>query len=212
MGETQDSSTGRYMQQPSGGTPQPTTQASADQPPPPQQSVGSGQLDNRPQSPTIRNSTPQPTVPHAEPTSSPRQQYLDSLQLPSDQDFARLCSLQEDRERAHRHRDNDLRRQGKIATRKSMEARREFMKSKILVEEEEKEKEKGPNETSQSHQGSIFSYQAHRVSDPHSPGDSTSADEDGGAVHGVEDLEVLKAKAATVIQRSYRGYRGRPTS
>lgn len=128
--------------------------------------------------------TPRSTGPRAESTSSSsRQEYLDSLQPPSDQDFVRLCSLQEDRERDHKHRDNELRRQGKVTARRSMEARRDFMKSKAL----EEEKEEG-NEEQQAHRGSVS---------------------DRGDVRQNEDIESLRGKAAMVIQRSYRGYRVR---
>lgn len=151
----------------------------------------SGQADHNPhpltEGLTKGGNTPQPTNPRAKSTSSSRQEYLDSLQPPSDQDFIRLCSLQEDREREHKRRDNELRHQDKATARKSMEARRDFMKSKAL--EEERGGERGEeNEEQQIHHGSVSSRDS---------------------MHQNGDIESLRGKAAMVIQRSYRGYRVR---
>ncbi|TRX94944.1 hypothetical protein FHL15_004029 [Xylaria flabelliformis] len=154
----------------------PRTPSLTDQSPPLQQFAEPRQSDHKPQS-FVNKSTPQSANPHAEQPPSPHQQYLDSLQPPSDQDFARLCSLQEDREKEHKRRDNDLRRQDRVAARKSMEARRDFMKSKALAEE---------------------GGEGEGLDNP----DGGGADENGVS-------EPLNVKAATVIQRTFRGYRVR---
>lgn len=128
-------------------------------------------------------------------TSAPHQQYLDTLQPPSDEEFNRLCSIQEKREQKHRRRNNDLRSRDKMTARKSMEARRDFMKTKVL----EDEKDKLPDEGAQDYHSSR-SRRSVNSSDENNK--SGAADKNG-------DRGSLSAKAATVIQRSYRGYRVR---
>ncbi|KAF2972169.1 hypothetical protein GQX73_g1401 [Xylaria multiplex] len=157
------------------------------------------------QTPPSRQSTLAIEPRESEPTSSPRQQYLDSLQPPSDQDFDRLSSLQEDREKEHRQRNNDLRRQDRMAARKSMEARRDFMKTKAL----EEEKREGSKEASQEPHCSVFGRSIHQLSDSQSRVNSGNDNSEGSTAEENEDSEILKAKAAIVIQRSYRGYRVR---
>lgn len=163
------------------------------------------QPDHKSQPLITRSSARQTADAQAEPTSSPHQQYLDSLQPPSDQDFARLCSLQETREREHRQRDSELRRQDKITSRKTMEARRDFMKSKVLEEEGSKELD----EPLPNYRGSALSRGIHELSNSQLRSHNSSDDGNGGAAGEDGSREVLKAKAATVIQRSYRGYRVR---
>ncbi len=154
------------------------------------------------QTPPLRLSTTAAESGQWELPPSPRQQYLDSLQPPSGQDFHRLCNVQEEREAEHRRRDNDLRRRGKVAARKSMEARRDFMKAKVL----EEDKGKRVDEAAPGHR-------MHRLSDSRLRGNSSDdngdGDGDGGTVGENGDPGHLRAKAATVIQRSYRGYRVR---
>jgi len=170
------------------------------------------------------------------PTSpSPHQQYLDSLQPPSPRDFARLRNLQEDRVRERTQRNNKLRRQDKVAARKSMEARRDFMCSKALIDETSQ-----PQSWSQSQQAAPSSSSHHhnhhhddahshsfppslssRIHRPLGPGSQMAStgsgsekNSDGGTREDVSDEKLdaghlLRAKAATVIQRTYRGYRVR---
>ncbi|KAJ8133064.1 hypothetical protein O1611_g555 [Lasiodiplodia mahajangana] len=179
----------------------PSTSSQADQTPPLQHS------DDTPQPRIIGNHTPPATDSQDKPSSSSHQEYLDSLQPPSDLDFARLCSLQEGREKEHRHRNNDLKRQDRITALKSMEARRDFMKTKVLKEGEEE----GLNEVAQDHHGSGFGHRIQQgLSQSRSPVRYIN-DNDGGSETTVKDgdYEALRAKAATVIQRSYRGYRAK---
>ncbi|KAJ3553476.1 hypothetical protein NPX13_g10879 [Xylaria arbuscula] len=130
-----------------------------------------------------------------ESASTPHQRYLDSLQPPSDEEFNRLCHVQEEREREHKERNNDLRRREKMTARKSMEARRDFMKSKVLSDDDDR----SPSVTADDHHSS---QSPARVS-------STDDTSDSGVANKNEDPSSLSAKAAMVIQRSYRGYRVR---
>ncbi|TGJ87652.1 hypothetical protein E0Z10_g1152 [Xylaria hypoxylon] len=159
------------------------------------------------QTPPLRQSTPPAEYRQSKPTSSPHQQYLDSLQPPSRHDFDRLYNLQEAREGEHRHRNSNLRRQGRMVAHKSMKARRDFMKTKVLVEE----KREGSNEAAQGHRRSVFGHSIDRLSDSRSRINSSDGDGDGdgGLADENEDSELLTTKAATAIQRSYRGYRVR---
>ncbi|KAK5632648.1 hypothetical protein RRF57_008362 [Xylaria bambusicola] len=128
-------------------------------------------------------------------TSLSHQQYLDSLQPPSAQEFKRLCSVQEEKEKEHRRRNNDLRHRNKINAYKSIEARRDFMKTKV-IEEDVAERQ---NEAVQDHHSSRSRLRV-----------NSSDDKDNSKVAGKNvGPESLRAKAATVIQRSYRGYRVR---
>ncbi|RYP32488.1 hypothetical protein DL767_005177 [Monosporascus sp. MG133] len=112
------------------------------------------------------------------------QEYLDSLQPPSSEEFARLARVQEEREKEHRHRDHELQRQNRINARQSMEARRDFMATKADEEHHRRR--------------SVFRRR-------HSEGTDNSADKTERAADG----EVIRSKAATVIQKNYRGYRTR---
>lgn len=197
MEDSPDSSSKGYTDKSSRvGLIYPRTPSPTDQTPPLQHFAEPRQSDQKPQPFLSRASTPQSANPHAKPTSSPHQQYLDSLQPPSDQDFARMCSLQEDREKEHKHRNNNLRRQEKITARKSIEARRDFMKSKALTEEG------GLDDAAESHR-------TNRIPDPQSQVSSTSDSPNSRVAGENEDSEILNAKAATVVQRTYRGYRVR---
>ncbi|RYP42769.1 hypothetical protein DL768_010241 [Monosporascus sp. mg162] len=111
------------------------------------------------------------------------QEYLDSLQPPSSDEFARLARVQEEREKEHRHRDHELQRQNRIKARQSMEARRDFVATKADEEH---------------HRRSILRHR-------HSQSTDNSADKTERGADG----EVIRSKAATVIQKHYRGYRTR---
>ncbi|KAH8163124.1 hypothetical protein CIB48_g5129 [Xylaria polymorpha] len=86
--------------------------------------------------------------------------------------------------------------QEKITARKSIEARRDFMKSKALTEEG------GLDDAAESHR-------TNRIPDPQSQVSSTSDSPNSRVAGENEDSEILNAKAATVVQRTYRGYRVR---
>ncbi|GAP85365.1 putative IQ calmodulin-binding domain-containing protein [Rosellinia necatrix] len=168
-----------------------------------------GQLGHRSQQSTVRSNAPRFVNPGTETTSSPHRQYLDSLQPPSHQTFARLCSLQEDRERDHKRRNSELRRQEKVTARKSIEARREFMKGKVLGEEGKE----GLKEAERDHHSPVFSRYIHQSSNSQSNSQECVGTTGDNGSSGITDRdgehECLKVKAATVIQRSYRGYRVR---
>ncbi|GAW21248.1 hypothetical protein ANO14919_107660 [Xylariales sp. No.14919] len=155
------------------------------------------------QTPPLRQSTPTESR-QSESISSPHQQYLDSLQPPSGQDFDRLFYLQEDKEKEHKHRNNDLRRRERMTARESMEARRDFMKTKALEEDK-----KVQNEATQGNRLSVLGHSINRLSPYCSQVNNGNAGGHGGVADENEDYEFLKVKAATVIQRSYRGYRVR---
>ncbi|RYP61857.1 hypothetical protein DL771_009976 [Monosporascus sp. 5C6A] len=112
------------------------------------------------------------------------QEYLDSLHPPCKEEFTRLARVQEEREKEHRHRDHELKRQGRINARQSMEARRDLMATKADEEDH--------------HRPSICRHR-------HSESTDSSADRTERGVDG----EVIRSKAATVIQKNYRGYRTR---
>lgn len=129
------------------------------------------------------------------------QEYLDSLQPPSQEEFVRLAKLQEQREKEHKRRDQELRHLSMATARRSMEARQDFMQTKAEGQEQEKEKEK---EQDMPHH-SIFGYSlAHSKSRSRPNSKDAKAD---GAARPIEDI--IRSKAATVIQRTYRGYRVR---
>lgn len=123
-----------------------------------------------------------------------RQEYLDSLQPPSKEEFQRLTKLQGQREKEHKRRDQELRRQSLVIAHTSMQARRDFMQSKVAEEEERL-----------GHHHSIF---RHRHSNSKSRSRPSSKDAmSNGKSEAADDC--IRSKAATVIQRSYRGYRVR---
>ncbi|KAK6949264.1 hypothetical protein Daesc_009338 [Daldinia eschscholtzii] len=119
--------------------------------------------------------------PNATTSQKSHQEYLDSLHTPSEEEFQRLANLQEQREKEHKHRDQELRRQSVVTAHRSMKARRDFMQSKATEEDKRLRR---------SHSGP-------------SGKDATSGGEDGATDN------CIRSKAATVIQRTYRGYRVR---
>ncbi|KAF3057241.1 hypothetical protein GL218_06128 [Daldinia childiae] len=139
-------------------------------------------------------SSPDTTSHQSHQSHQSRQEYLDSLQPPSKEEFQRLTLLQEQREKEHKRRDQELRRQSIVIAHTSMQARRDFMQSKVAEEEERL-----------GHHHSIFGHR-HSNSKSRSRPSSKNAmsDEKGEAADGC-----IRSKAATVIQRTYRGYRVR---
>ncbi|CAJ2500254.1 Uu.00g031070.m01.CDS01 [Anthostomella pinea] len=128
-------------------------------------------------------------------SSSPRshQRYLDSLQPPSEKDFARLATLQEQREREHRHRNHELQRQTVATSQKSMEARRDFMHTKAV----------DGDKKAAAHRHSLLGHIHSNSLSRSRPGSK-----DAQAGEGADpDHDLMQSKAATVIQRNYRGYR-----
>ncbi|KAI1378607.1 hypothetical protein F4677DRAFT_372728 [Hypoxylon crocopeplum] len=120
-----------------------------------------------------------------------RQEYLDSLHPPSSEEFERLAKLQEEREKEHKRRDQELRRKSAAIARQSMEARQDFVQTKAKEEQPE-------------HHHSIF---GHALS--HSKSRSRPNSKDATATEGDIANDSIRSKAATVIQRTYRGYRVR---
>ncbi|KAI0158162.1 hypothetical protein GGR57DRAFT_37673 [Xylariaceae sp. FL1272] len=151
------------------------------------------------------------TPPHsADSTSSHRQHqlYLDSLEPPSPNSFARLCALQKEREQEHRKRNNDLRREHNALRRQSMEARRDFMHAKTLDDEAQERQAANPRRSMLDRRSLIpVSW-----SRPSTSGSDVQRSINAPASKTEEensDGESLRGKAATVIQRTYRGHRVR---
>ncbi|KAI1077391.1 hypothetical protein F5B20DRAFT_273933 [Whalleya microplaca] len=117
---------------------------------------------------------------------SSRQEYLDSLQPPTSEEFARLARLQEQREKEHKHRDHKLRRQSLATAQRGMEARRNSIQ--IQAPEGEQRGERRRSIFGRSHSRSISR-----------PGTAGKDPENDPA----------RSTAAMVIQRYYRGYRVR---
>ncbi|OTA64227.1 hypothetical protein K449DRAFT_348940, partial [Hypoxylon sp. EC38] len=65
------------------------------------------------------------------------QEYLDSLQPPSEEEFQRLAKVQEQREKEHRRRSQELRRKSVAMTQQSTEARQDFVQTKAAEKEEQ---------------------------------------------------------------------------
>lgn len=124
------------------------------------------------------------------------QEYLNSLHPPSVEEFERLAKLQEQREKEHRHRDQELRRLSVAIARQSMEAREDFMQTK--AEEEERQQ-----------RNSSVSF-GRRFSLPNSKSRSRPSSKDGTSNGGRSAADdAIQSKAATAIQRTFRGYRVR---
>ncbi|KAI1844598.1 hypothetical protein JX266_009271 [Neoarthrinium moseri] len=114
---------------------------------------------------------------------SPRshQEYLDSLQPPSDTDFVRLAKVQEDREKEHRRRNRHLQDRSVHLASEFMEARHDF----------------------------AVAQRDHHLHASVDHAQTDSSDTTMAAESADGDRESVKSKAATLIQRSYRGYRVR---
>ncbi|XXH05685.1 hypothetical protein Hte_012120 [Hypoxylon texense] len=134
------------------------------------------------------------TSPDTTSSHQSHREYLDSLHPPSGEEFERLAKLQEQREKEHRHRDQELRRISVAIARRSMEARHDFMQTKAEEDEQQKRKSSLSFRHSLSH------------SKPRSRPSSKDATSDGGKF--IAD-DAVRSKAATAIQRTYRGYRVR---
>lgn len=129
-------------------------------------------------------------------TQRSHQEYLDSLQPPSKEEFARLAKVQEEREKDHRHRDHLLQRQNRINAHRSMEAQSSLDQA-------------NPVEDSQR-RSSIFGHRhstSRSLSHFKSHSRNTSTSTAGAGREG--DGDIMKSKAATLIQKHYRGYRVR---
>lgn len=108
------------------------------------------------------------------------QEYLDSLPLPSNEDFARLASVQEQRERERKRHSRELQCLSEDLAKKSSEARQEFM------------------DANRHHHLRVILTRHSRSSSRHDGAAETDGNE-----------EKVKFKAATLIQSIYRGYRVR---
>lgn len=115
--------------------------------------------------------------------STPRshQQYLDSLQPPSERDFERLAKVQQQREDEHKRRNHSLLEQSAQFTQQSAAAEQEFAEVK--------------------HHHGLHTLLEHARKD--SFGRAMAADQ------ADSDRDGVQSKAATLIQRNYRGYRVR---
>ncbi|KAL7620411.1 hypothetical protein AAE478_009406 [Parahypoxylon ruwenzoriense] len=131
--------------------------------------------------------SPGTTTPHQS-----HQEYLDSLHPPSGEEFERLIKLQEQREKERKHRNQELRHQSHVTARTSMEARRDFVRSKAAREDRQGRRRSASDRRHSSSQSRLTSETV-----------STSP----SGENAVQDS--LRARAATLIQRTYRGYRVR---
>ncbi|KAJ9152047.1 IQ calmodulin-binding motif protein [Pleurostoma richardsiae] len=109
----------------------------------------------------------------ATPSSRSRKQYMDSLVVPSNEEFARISDVQVHRETEQKRRSRDLQRE-----RRSMDKQRRSRSSDQIAQ--------APSEQGRRSRPSIFKR-----------GNSGSVDDS------------MRAKAAVLIQRTYRGYRTR---
>ena len=116
------------------------------------------------------------------------------MQPPSAAEFERLARIQEQREKEHRRRDHRLRRLSRTSAREVLEARAEFIQANAA------------GETPRRH--SMF---GHGHSSSHSTSRSRSRGKGVATIapdpERSAELDALRSKAATLIQRTYRGYR-----
>ncbi|KAK8061534.1 hypothetical protein PG994_007900 [Apiospora phragmitis] len=155
---------------------------------------------------------PESKAPSPDTTASPgssrsHQEYLDSLRPPSGDEIQRLAELQDQRARDRKQHTRELRHKSADIAKTEASAQRDFMESR------------------QHHciQSTLKQAQAQTRSSPESSGGSGSGPRSSAAaaappVEGVDAataaadnnaLDGLQNKAATLIQRSYRGYRVR---
>ncbi|KAK9425505.1 putative IQ domain-containing protein IQM6 [Seiridium unicorne] len=118
---------------------------------------------------------------HSRRSTQSHQEYLDKLQPPSDQDFHRLARVQEEREQEHKRRNRHLLDQSAHLGQQSSVAQQEFVEAK--------------------HHHGLHSLLGHARRD--SQGRAMAAEQAGS------DSDNVQHKAATLIQRNYRGYRVR---
>ena len=113
------------------------------------------------------------------------------MQPPSAEEFERLARVQEQREKEHRHRDHRLRRLSRTSAREVMEARAEFVQASAAEGERRR------------HRSSLG------LGRSTSPSATRSQSRGKEASSIAIETERLNTAAATLIQRSYRGYRVR---
>ncbi|KAH8203992.1 hypothetical protein TruAng_001803 [Truncatella angustata] len=135
-----------------------------------------------PQSPRlVSDSKPSLDTTYSGRSTRSHQEYLDSLQPPSESDFQRLAKVQEEREQEHKRRNRHLTEQSHHFAHRSTEAKQEFTEAK--------------------HNHHIHTLLGHARGD--SRGRAMAAEQADG------DRNSVQSKAATLIQRNYRGYRAR---
>lgn len=162
-------------------------------------------------------------------------EYLDSLQPPSGEEFARLARVQEEREREHRRRNQALQEQAARLACKSAEARHNFVEAQQQqqqhqVEHQVEQHQQQQREQLQPQSQSQLQPQQQKegrlyglldLARQHGRNSSTSSSSGRRAAKaaaasgsnddgGDDDDDVrIRFQAATLIQRSYRGYRVR---
>jgi hypothetical protein len=144
------------------------------------------ELDNKPKDSKISLSTT-----GSRRSTRSHQEYLDSLKPPSDEEFALLAKVQEECEKEHRRRNQSLQNQSANLAYKSMEARHDFAEAQ--------------HQQQQQHQHRLQNVIAHAHAHAHLGGRAAA---EPGAEDSSESLGI-QSRAATLIQRSYRGYRVR---
>lgn len=154
-----------------------------------------------PLTPPSSPAPPRATKPSSDTSTSHKthQEYLDSLKPPSGEEFKRLASVQEEREKEHKRRIQELRRKGVTTARRSIEARQDFMQAK--ADEEERI---GKHLSVLGHSLSFSTTYSRSHSGPNMNNKDAMSTDRGDAMQ-----TSIRSKAATVIQRTYRGYRVR---
>ncbi|KAK7962697.1 IQ calmodulin-binding domain-containing protein [Apiospora aurea] len=144
-------------------------------------------------------------------TASPRsarshQEYLDSLQPPSGDEIQRLAELQDQRARERKQHTRDLRHKSADIAKTEASAQRDFMESRqhhCIQSTLKQAQTRSSHESSSSSPRSAASAAAAAAAPPAEGVDAATAAADNNALGSLQDT------AATLIQRSYRGYRVR---
>ncbi|KAK8009032.1 IQ calmodulin-binding motif protein [Apiospora marii] len=139
-----------------------------------------------------------------------RQEYLDSLQPPSGDEIQRLAELQDQRARERKQHTRELRHKSVDIAKTEASAQRDFMESRqheciqsTLKQAQAARSSHESGSHSSSRSSNTRSAAAAAASPPVEGVDAAAAAADNDA------LDSLQNKAATLIQRSYRGYRVR---
>lgn len=149
-------------------------------------------------------------VPPLDTTTSPsrstrsRHEYLESLQPPSGDEIQRLAELQDQRARERKQHTRELRHRSADIAKAEASAQRDFMESRQheCVQSTLKQAQ-AARSSLESSSSKSNTRSATAASPPVEGVDAAAAAADNDA------LDILQSKAATLIQRSYRGYRVR---
>ncbi|KAK6820972.1 IQ calmodulin-binding domain-containing protein [Apiospora arundinis] len=137
-------------------------------------------------------------------TTRSHQEYLDSLQPPSGEEIQRLATLQDQRARERKQHVRDLRHKEADIAKTEISAQRDFMETRQHHCIQSTLKHAGqPSEDESCSNTHDAATTAPVVSSVDGVTDAAAAAADNDGLDGLQD------KAATLIQRSYRGYRVR---